>query len=361
MKIQPTEKKVRALKKVMLFTVALLALASAAIAGCGGSNTTPASSSTGGSVAAAPKLSQFCGTDCQSALALKADPASIDCTVGLSWNSFGHPYGAATGKLTQAAQKELFPNMKLLVSDGGGDSTVQSNGVDDMVAKGVKVIIISPNDAKALAPAVDRATKAGVKVIASDRNVATTVSSYIGAENIDTGTVAGEYAVKVLGGKGNIVELQGSLGASPTIDRHKGFADAIAGTPGLKVIASPNADYNREKGRKVMEDMLQRFGKGKIQAVFTHNDEMSLGAIQAIKEAGRQDEIQVIGIDGQQSALEAIKAGQYSGSVVYPIDSPEHLVAAAKLCAGETIPERIKMTATLVTKDNVADIDGKTF
>jgi ribose transport system substrate-binding protein len=314
-----------------------------------------------GGLFAAPKVSVFCTGACATALQLKASPASIDCTVGLSWNSFLHPYGATTGSRTQSAQKQLFPNMKLLVSDGRGDATTQTNGIDDMLAKGVNVIIISPQDANALAPAVKRAIKQGVKVIASDRSVAAPVVTYIGAENVDTGTVAGQYIAKILGGKGAIVELQGSLGASPTIDRHKGFANAIKKFSGLKVVGSQTANYNREEGRKVMEDFLQRFGKGQIDAVFTHNDEMSLGAIQAIKEAGRQGEIKVVGIDGQKSALAAIKKGDYAGSVVYPIDVPEHLIAAAKVCAGESLPKRIKMTATLVTKQNVGQFAGKTF
>lgn len=355
------------MKKGRFVLLALLVAALAFMAaGCGGGDdeaatTAAATTAAGGGGATPIKLSDFCGTECQAALKLEADPASIDCTVGLSWNSFAHPYGAATGERTKSAQKEFFPNMKLIVSDGRGDSTTQTNGIDDMLAKGVDVIIISPADAAALAPAVKRATEDGVKVIASDRGVDAPVETYIGALNVDTGRVGGEYIVKALGGKGNIVELQGALGASPTIDRNKGFEEAIKGSPGLKVIASQTANYNREEGRSVMEDMLQRFGRGEIDAVFTHNDEMSLGAIQAIREADRLDEIKVVGIDAQQSALEAVKAGDYAATVVYPINVPEHLVAAAKLCEGESLPKQITMTATLVTKDNVADIEGKTF
>lgn len=310
---------------------------------------------------AAPKPSVFCGAACKAALTLKANPSSINCTVGLSWNSSLHPYGATTISRTKAAQKQLFPNMKLIVSDGRSDSTTQTNGIDDMLAKGVDVIILSPADAAALAPAAKRAIAQGVKVIASDRSVNAAVTTYIGADNVDTGLVAGKYIAKILNGKGNIVELQGALGASPTIDRHKGFARAIKPFKGLKVIGSQTANYNRQEGLKVMEDFLQRFGRGQIDAVFTHNDEMSLGAIQAIREAGRLDEIKVVGIDGQLSALRAITKGDYAGSVIYPIDVPEHLIAAAKVCAGESLPKRIKMTATLATKENAKSFVGKTF
>ena len=101
--------------------------------------------------------------------------------------------------------------------------------------------------------------------------------------------------------------------------------------------------------------------KGKINAVFTHNDEMSLGAIQAIKEAGRSGEIKVVGIDGETDGLKAVKSGAYAGTVVYPIDVPEHLIAAARVCAHESLPPRIKMSALLVTKANVSQFEGKTF
>ncbi|HEV7566711.1 MAG TPA: substrate-binding domain-containing protein, partial [Microbacteriaceae bacterium] len=124
---------------------------------------------------------------------------------------------------------------------------------------------------------------------------------------------------------------------------------------------SQPANYNRADGLRVMADFLQRFGKGKIDAVFTHNDEMSLGAIQAIKEAGRSGEIKVVGIDGETDGLNAIKSGAYAGTVVYPIDVPEHLIAAAKTCAGEKLPKRIKLSALLVTKANVGQFVGKTF
>jgi ribose transport system substrate-binding protein len=314
----------------------------------------------GGSLAS-PPVSVFCSGPCKTALTMKASPASVSCTVGLSWNSFLHPYGATTGKRTQAAQKKFFPKMKLIVSDGRGDATVQTNGIDDMIAKGVNVIIISPQDAQALAPAVKRAEAKGIKVIASDRSVNAPVVTYIGADNVDTGRVAAAYVAKILKGKGTVVELQGSPGASPTIDRHKGFSDVLKKFPGVKVIGSQPANYNRADGLRVMADFLQRFGKGKINAVYTHNDEMSLGAIQAIKEAGRSGEIKVVGIDGETDGLNAIKSGAYAGTVVYPIDVPEHLIAAAKACSGEKLPKRIKLSALLVTKANVAKFVGKTF
>jgi ribose transport system substrate-binding protein len=302
----------------------------------------------------------YCDQSCRKALAIDDKARNAKCSVGVSWSSTAFPYGAASISRSKATAKG-FPNMTLLTADGRGDATTQSGQIDDFIAKGIKVLIISPFDAKALAPAVNRATKAGIKVIASDRSVDAPVTTYIGADNVEDGRVAGQHVVALLKGKGNVVELQGSLGASPTIARHKGFAEAIKGSPGIKVVASEPANYDRATGLKVMEDLLQRFGSGKIDVVYTHNDEMSLGAIQAIREAGRDGEIKVVGIDGQESALRLIKSGKYAATVVYPLPVPEHILAAAKLCAGETLPARIKQTAPLVTKDNVAKFEGTTF
>jgi ribose transport system substrate-binding protein len=178
---------------------------------------------------------------------------------------------------------------------------------------------------------------------------------------VETGLNAGKYVVDLTKGQGSVIELQGSLGASPTIARHKGFMEALQASPGVKVVASQTANYDRAQGLKVTEDLLQRYGSGKVDVIFAHNDEMALGAIQAIREAGRADEIKVVGIDGQESALRLVKAGRYAGTVVYPLPVPEHIIAAAKVCAGEQLPERIKQEAPLVTKDNVAKYEGTTF
>jgi ribose transport system substrate-binding protein len=306
------------------------------------------------------EASLYCEGPCKQALQIDEKARNATCNVGVSWSSTAFPYGAAAvsrSKQTAAG----FPKMKLTTADGRGDATTQSSQIDDMIAQKIDVLIVSPFDAKALAPAVQRARKAGIKVIASDRSVDAPVDTYIGADNVEDGQVAGKHIVDLLKGTGNVVELQGSLGASPTIARDKGFQEALKTAPGIKVVANPTANYDRGQGLKVMEDLLQRFGSGKIDAVFTHNDEMSLGAIQAIREANRSSEIKVVGIDGQESALRQVKAGQYAGTVVYPLPVPEHILAAAKLCAGEKLPARIKQSTPLVTKGNVATYEGSTF
>jgi ribose transport system substrate-binding protein len=314
-------------------------------------------------VSAAPlqiDFGPYCGPEAKEALTLKADPDSITGKVGFAVASLTFPYGVALKNRTEEAAKKYFPHMELQVGDGRNDPSVQSGLVDSFIVGGVKVLIINAVEKDALAPAVKRAVNAGIKVIEIDRTVNTPVLTTIKANDIDLGLNAGKHLVEVMGGKGNVVELQGSPSASPTIDRHKGFMEAIQGT-GIKVLASEHADYDQAKGLQVMEDILQRFPKGQINALFTHADIMTFGAMQAIKAAGRQDEIKIFSIDGQQAAFDAISKGRMESTTVYPVVAPMDVVAAAKALAGEPMPEFIKLESPTVTKENVKQFNGTTY
>jgi ribose transport system substrate-binding protein len=300
----------------------------------------------------------YCGETCQGQLQLKADPAGIDCKVGVSWSSASFPYGAKSTQQIPEFAKAFFPKMNVTVSDGRGDATNQSNQVSEMIAQGIKVLILSPQDANALAGVAKQATAAGIKVIAADRQVNAEVSTYIGSDNEEAGLVDGKAVAQTLGGTGSVVELSGSLGASPTIARAAGFRKGISGSK-IQIIASQTANYDRATGLKVMEDLLQRFGTGKIQGVYAHNDQMAFGAIQAIKEAGREGEIKVFGIDGEAEALDLVKDGSYAATVGYPLVVKESAIAAAKLCAGEPLDARIKLDSTLIDNTNVDQYLGK--
>ena len=306
-------------------------------------------------------LGPYCTGECKKILTLQADPASIKGKVGMPIASLTFAYGAALKKRTEDAAKTYFPGMELIIGDGQNDPSAQTALVDNYISQGVKVIIINAVEKDALAPSVKRAMDAGIKVIEVDRTVSTKVTTTIKANDYDIGFAAGKRVVEVLNGKGSVIELQGSAAASPTIDRHKGFMEAIAGSPGIKVVGSNNADYDQAKGLQVMEDFLQRFPAGKIDAVFTHADIMTFGAVQAIAAAGRQKEIKVVSIDGENAGIEAVAAGKMDSTVIYPVVAPMDLVAAAKVLAGESLPEFIKLDSPTVTKENAAEFKGKGF
>lgn len=335
--------------------VAIAATVVLAAAGCSGSGASKAAPLKAGDK---PAVSLYCGSTCASQLVLKAKPDSIKCSVGVSWSATSFPYGATSSKQIPELAKRWFPGMSVSVTDGQGDASTQSGQLDQLVAQGVKVIIVSSLDAEALKGAVDRALKAGVKVIAADRNVNAPVDTYIGSDNVDAGVASGKYIAKVLGSKGKVVELAGSLGASPTIARGDGLRTGIQGS-GVQIVSTQTADYDQSKGLSVMQDLLQKFPAGSINGVYTHNDQMAFGAIQALKEAGRDKEIKVFSIDGEEKALSDIKTGAMESTVGYPLVTKESVIAAAKLCAGEPVDKRIKLDSTLITKDNVAKYVGK--
>jgi ribose transport system substrate-binding protein len=345
-------------KRLTSWSAAMVVAAALTLAAAGCSASSSGAKSTPLEVGNKPAPSLYCSSTCQSQLILKAAPASVKCSIGVSWSATSFPYGATSSKQIPELAKKWFPGMQVTVTDGQNDASIQSGQVDQLVAQGIKVLIISPRDSDALKGAVDRALKAGVRVIAADRNVNTTVDTYIGSDNGEAGVVSGQNIAKVLGSSGKIVELAGSLGASPTIARGDGLRTGLKGSS-VKIVTSQTADYDQAKGLSVMQDLLQKYQPGSINGVYTHNDQMAFGAIQALKEAGRDKEIKVFSIDGEEKALSDIKNGSMEATVGYPIVTKESAIAAAKLCSGETVDKRIKLDSTLITKDNVAKYVGK--
>ena len=164
-----------------------------------------------------------------------------------------------------------------------------------------------------------------------------------------------------LNGKGNVIEIQGTAGASATVDRHEGFRDALKDASGVKVVADQFCDYLREPAVKFVEDMLQRFGPGQVQAIYAHNDEMALGAVKAVEAAGRAKEILIVGIDGENSAFQGIKDGKLAATFIYPFCAPEGVEYAYKLAKGEQVPPTVELKSTRVDASNIDQYLGKGF
>lgn len=281
--------------------------------------------------------------------------------IGFSQGTMNHPWRVAMVEGNKKYAAEHYPDVDLIITDGNNDASKQVADVENLIAQGIKVLMISPLTEQALTPVVKEAMDAGIKVVTLDRKVNTPVTVHVGGENLPLGVGAGEFLAKKLNGKGNIIELQGTAGASATIDRNKGFAEAIAKFPDMKVVASQNCDYTRDKAVKFMEDMVQRFGPGQIQAVYAHNDEMALGAIQVLETAGRLNEVAVVGIDGQETAFEAVKQGKLAATFVYPFVAPEGIETAYEVAKGEQVPPTITLPTVSVTADNIAQMIGKGF
>lgn len=281
--------------------------------------------------------------------------------IAFSQGTLNHPWRVAMVEGNQRYAEENYPNVELVVTDGQNQASKQVSDVESLLVRKPKVLLISPLTAEALTPVVERALAEGIPVVTLDRQVDTCVSVHVGAENRPIGRQAAEFLAERLNGEGQIVEIQGTAGASATIDRHKGFAEGLVNNPNLQVVAEQTADYLREPATSFMEDMLQRFGPGEIDAVYAHNDEMALGAIEAIKEAGRLDEITVVGIDGQNSAFESVKNGELAATFIYPFVAPEGIITAYKLATGEEVEPVITLESQRVDESNVDEFLGKGF
>ncbi|RTM08840.1 MAG: ribose ABC transporter substrate-binding protein [Hyphomicrobiales bacterium] len=280
--------------------------------------------------------------------------------IGFSQGTMNHPWRVAMVEGNKKYAEKNLPDVELVITDGQNDSAKQVTDVESLIARGVKVLMISPLTADALTPVVQEALDAGIKVVTLDRKVNTAVTVHVGALNEPIGEDAGKFLIEALGNKGNVIELQGTGGASATVDRHNGFETALKGS-GLKVVASQNCDYLRENAVKFMEDQLQRFGPGEIQAVYAHNDEMALGAIQALEAANRLGEVKVVGVDGEELAFEAIDAGKMAATFTYPYVAPEGMEIAYKVAKGEQVPAEVVLPGKKVDPSNVKDMLGTGF
>ncbi|WP_199624617.1 ribose ABC transporter substrate-binding protein RbsB [Paenibacillus alkalitolerans] len=275
-------------------------------------------------------------------------PAGGKVTIGLSISTQNNPFFVT---LKEGAEKAAeAAGAELIVVDAQDDSAKQISDIEDLIAKKVNVILINPTDGDAVVTAVESANNANIPVITVDRSAnGGTVAAHIASDNVKGGEMAGEYILKAIGGKGKIVELQGTAGTSAARDRGEGFHKAVDGKDGVEVAASQPADFDRAKGLSVMENILQ--SNSDIQAVFAHNDEMALGALQAIEAAGKKGII-VVGFDATADAVAAVENGAMAATIA---QKPEEIgkiavETAVKVSAGEKVESNIPVELELVTK-----------
>ncbi len=199
----------------------------------------------------------------------------------------------------------------ITVFDGQYDALTQSNQFDTMITQQYDAIIFVPIDAQAGADAVRKAKAANIPVIGSNtRVVGNDLTSYVGSDDVKAGALEAEAVVKAMGGKGNVVILEGPIGQSAQIDRGKGNQQVLDANPGVKVLERKTANWSRAEAQSLMENWLTGH-PGQIQGVIGQNDEMALGALQAIKAAGMDPkQMPIAGIDGVTDALLAVKQGE---------------------------------------------------
>ncbi|MFV0550156.1 MAG: galactofuranose ABC transporter, galactofuranose-binding protein YtfQ [Limnobaculum xujianqingii] len=237
-------------------------------------------------------------------------------TVGFS--QIGSESGWRAAETSVAKEQAKQRGITLKIADAQQKQENQIKAVRSFIAQGVDAIFIAPVVQTGWEPVLEEAKDAKIPVFLLDRNITakdkSLYMSVVTADNVYEGKVAGDWLVKEMAGKTcNVVELQGTVGASVALDRKKGFADAIASTPSIKIVRTQSGDFTRSKGKEVMESFIKAEDRGKnICAVYAHNDDMAIGAIQAIKEAGLKpgSDIKIISIDAVPDIFKAMQAGE---------------------------------------------------
>lgn len=267
-------------------------------------------------------------------------------TVGLAISTLNNPFFVDLEAGAKAKANEL--NVDIITFDSQDDSATEMSNVEDLINQDVDLIMINPTDSDAVKSAVEAANNADIPVITLDRGAnGGEVISHIASDNVAGGRLAGEYIVEQLGGKGKMVELEGIPGASAARDRGQGFNEAIEETD-IEVIARQTANFDRAEGMTVMENILQ--SQPEIDAVFAHNDEMALGALEAVKASER--DILVVGFDATDDAKAAVEAGEMAATVE---QLPKEIGSlgietAVKILNGQQVEDMIPVDLQLVTK-----------
>ncbi|HMJ91405.1 MAG TPA: ABC transporter substrate-binding protein [Candidatus Acidoferrum sp.] len=304
----------------------------------------------------------LCSCEKKSGDAASGSGAGGKLTVGFS--QIGAESAWRTAE-TQSIQDEAKKRgVDLRFSDAQQKQENQIKALRTFLAQGVDAIILAPVVETGWEPVLKEIKQAKIPVILVDRGIKVTDESLyttlIASDFVNEGRMAADWLVKKLGGKGNIVELQGTPGAAPAIDRKKGFDEVIAKIPGMKVIKSQTGDFTRSKGKEVMEAFLKAEGKN-INAVYAHNDDMALGAIQAIEEGGLKPGVDVIvvSIDGVKPAFEAMVASKLNCTVeCNPLLGPAAFDAIEAVKAGKEVPKKTVVEDKVFDQSVAKDVIG---
>lgn len=278
--------------------------------------------------------------------------------VALVLKTLNSPFFIDMQKGAQAAADQLGLDLVVQAAEREVDVEKQMQIVENLIQTGVKVLLLTPSGSREIVPVLAKANAAGIPVIIVDTRIdaaaATAASvktaSFIGSDNYEGGRVAGAELILVTKGRANVALLEGIPGHDTGDSRLRGFKDATRDTPGIKVVASQTANWERDQGFTVFQNMLQAHPE--IDALFACNDMMALGAMEAIAAAGRTGKIRVIGFDAVDDARKAILAGTMIASVAqFPGDMGRLAVeSASKLIKGEAVEQSQQVRIELVKK-----------
>lgn len=267
----------------------------------------------------------------------------------------------------QAKKTAEENNIDLQIEDGQADASVQLDQIKNAISQGYDGILYFPADKEGSISIIKTLNESGIPyaVIDSqvDDSVKDTITAFAGPDNVHMGEVAGQACVDILGGKGNVVILEGAAGTDPATNRQKGFMNIVEKSPDIKILASQNVDgWDPAKAMTIMQDYITRFGD-EIDFLYTHDDGIFQGAQQAIDQAGMTGKIKAISTGANNVGCAAIDAGSLYGAVLHSAKEEGQLgiEALVKVMNGEIKPgdqEWLKCSSPLVTKENIEEWRG---
>lgn len=273
-----------------------------------------------------------------------ADTSGIKYLIGMSQCNLGEPWRIQMNQEIMAAAAE-YPDLKMIFTDAAQNNQKQVEDVKKLMALGIDLLIISPNESEPLTPVISEVFRAGIPVIVLDRKISNEdYTLFIGADNREIGAGAGEYVNSLLGDTGgNVVEIMGLPGSRPTVERSEGFRGSLAENPNIKIVDEIVADWLRDKAEDGFKAYLNANPEQKIDVVYAHNDPMALGAYRAAAGIGRASDMVFIGIDGlvgEEGGINLVKSGVINITFIYPTGGKEAIEYAMKLFHGEKIEEK---------------------
>ena len=284
--------------------------------------------------------------------------ASSPWVIGFSQCTLNEPWRVEMNRQLEEAAG-AHPDIRLLLANAEDKSERQVNDVENFLAQGIDLLIISPKEAAPLTDVVAKVFDQGIPAIVLDRKVlGEKYTCFIGADNLAIGRAAGRHALELLGGTGTgvIVELKGNMSSTPGEERHRGFREAVAealAAGRLQVVHEADCDWKEDRARLEMEAALAAHER--IDLVYGHNDPMAHGAWVAARQAGRAEAIRFLGIDAlPKEGLAYVREGLLDATLEYPTGAREAVAAARALLSGGSVPRSIGLGTRLYTPDNVA-------
>jgi len=282
-------------------------------------------------------------------------------TVALVMKTLNNPFFIDMQAGAESIADSMGINLLVQAAEREIDVEKQMQIIENLIQIKVDVICLTPSGAREIIPAIVKANKADIPVIIVDSRIDSAllaeaggrIESFIGSDNFDGGRIAGEYIISKLSGAGHVAILEGIPGHETGDMRLAGFHKALESAPGIRVLSSQTANWERDQGFNVFQNMLQSYPD--IRALFSCNDMMALGAIEAIAAAGKTDDIIVVGFDAVEDAREAIRQGTLAASVAqHPFEMGKlAIISARSLIDGRDIPAFLPVKIDLITVSNV--------